>query len=345
MKMKACNRVRRVFAALILLCAGTAGMVQAEIPRASLSVGPLFSYGYADIYEYVYSLRNGDWWKLSELDWDVHNTLSAGVTADFSFGRFYFNAGGSAAFPSETGLMQDYDWLYLEVADNDHPFDTLTEFSEHEITLEKKDWFSLTAGYTFFRGKKWSLSPFGGFQHFNTEMMGHDGYLQHSSYGRWEREGYTNDNVHPYDSSREKYLEEGKVISYQLSFDSLWLGVKSDFKILPDLNLSCEVCCSPYQLTDCYDHHYSPGTDNFKLFHDIPESVFLSRAGLSATFSFGRRSSLCAGASVMNLPMALGNDYMNVAPGTYGADPVAGCLGGVAYFGWDVSLSYRIRIF
>lgn len=337
MLKRACGRVRYMIAALVLLCVAALFPLQAEAPKASLSVGPLFTWGYSDIYEYVYMPRDDKWWKLSELDWDGHNTYSVGALADFSYDRFFFNVAGSVVIPSETGLMQDYDWMYLLVSNNDHPYETLTEFSEHEITLEKRDYFSIETGYDVLKKKKISILPTVKFKYLNIEMMGHDGYLQHSHYPQIIK---ANEFLSPYNPLREKYYAEGKVIAYQLKINSFWFGIKTDFHLHPAFSLSCEVCCSPAQLMDCYDYHYSIGTDYFVLYHDVPESVFMSYAGLSFSISLGKRSSLIAGGSVTYLPMALGNDYVNNSE-----SPEGSTLGGAGYLGWDVSLSYRIRIF
>lgn len=336
MFLKGRCRIRRALAMVVLLAAGMA-CARAEV---AFRIGPKATWSYADLHEYVYINRPYN--KLSQLDWDSHNVVQFGVAADLELGRFCLETDFSRVEDADAGYMQDYDWLYLKVSDPDHPVDTLTEFSEHHLRLLEKDRFAINAGLKVVNGKKTALTIGGGFQYLYTYLEGYGGYLQHSSSNQvWNNIGYTNATVHPYDSERPKLQipESTRVISYQQKIESMWFTLRFDVMPSSWLTFGLQGGISPWQMIDCYDFHYVTNTTGV-LYNDKPQPVLMYEGSVSVAVSFFKRSSLIVSGSVQSLPYAEGNNYMN-----YGDYPTAGILGGTSYLGWDVSLSYLIRIF
>ncbi|MBQ0166479.1 MAG: omptin family outer membrane protease [Treponema sp.] len=325
---------RLVSVLILLLCA--AG-VWAE---TSFSIGPVLNWSWADIREYVITYPSFE--KLSELDWDAHNVWQYGVKTELTHNRFVFTGDIMMAAETESGLMQDYDWFYLLVNNPDHPTDMFTEFSEHEITLYQKNLINLTAGWKVVNRKNFALTLGGSFQYLKTYLKGHDGYVQHSCYDDRNDVGYTNQNVSPYDPDRTKYPVSGPAIWYQQEIESLWFDVRTDFILSSVFTLSAEAGISPWQIYDCDDYHYYMGSTQYVWYYDKPKSTLMYRGLLSVSWNFGKRSSLILSGDVQYLPYADGNSYKHTS-----ADSLYqyAQLGATDYLGWDVSLSYRIRIF
>lgn len=316
MKKKAGSCVRRAFVALILLCAGTAGMLQAETPRASLSVGPLFSYGYADIYEYVYYKRNGDWWKMSELDWDMRNTRSFGGTAQFKSDILHFDVRYEQLFFNTPGFMQDYDWL------NDDDPEHLTNYSIHDNEIVKHHDFEIEIGIPIKVSKNKIVLTIG-LQRMLTMMDGVDGWKTYES-ENWEKKAFT-----------------GNVISYRQEMQVLWTGVTADILIKPGFDWTTSIAFNPFVFSECFDDHWAKSW----FYYDTPDSGVGIKVRTGFSVNLFRHSQIALSGKLVTLPVIVGNDYISTVPGTFGTAPVDGYLGGTGYLGWDVTLSYRIRIF
>lgn len=315
---------------LLILLAGAS--LWAE---TTLSLSPVFTWSYTDIGEYVYLHPSHK--KLSQLDWDAHNIIQYGVKAEFTHNRFMASMDFAMAVQDECGLMQDYDWMFAKMTNPPHPATTLTEFSEHPVTLFEKNRFDVKAGWKIIRKPKFSLGAGVGFQYLKTYLHGHDGYLQHSNY-------YINpveSDYSPYNPDRPKRYVSGNVISYQQEIESFWLDVRADFILSPFFNITVEGGISPWQLINCDDYHFMNDI-SYVWYYDNPHSSVMFRASLSACLSFARRSSFILSGGLQSLPYSDGNSYIHSLSNM---SLLSGQLGGTSYLGWDVSLSYRIRIF
>lgn len=322
---------RRICLALaLLLCAAGAWA------ETTLSLSPVFTWSYADLREYVYLYPS--YKKLSQLDWDAHNVIQYGARTDVMHNRFLVSAEVAVVQKGESGLMQDYDWMFAKMTNPPYPESEMTEFSEHPVTILEKNMIDVRAAWKIFVKPKFSLAAGGGFQYLKTYLHGHDGYLQHSNYLAYP----TVDDYSPYDPDRPKWYVSGNVISYQQEIESLWLDVRADFKFTPSFTLTVDAGISPWQLIDCDDYHFT-SNNSYVWYYDNPQSSVMFRASLSAGFAFTRRSSLVLSAGFQSLPYADGNSYVHSS--NTELNLYTGQLGGTGYQSWDVSLSYRIRIF
>jgi len=110
-----------------------------------------FLYGTA--YEIVYT-GSGENNYLSELRWDIKPLVYFGLDLDFGpkeplkqWGLF-FGAGIKAAFPMETGVMEDRDWLPTCSVPG-----ALTHFSSHENHTKAAFLLNLDSGFSLPLGK------------------------------------------------------------------------------------------------------------------------------------------------------------------------------------------------
>lgn len=322
------SRIRRICLLLALLVAGTGLWAETVF-----SIAPVMTWSYADIREYVYIYPS--YIKLSELDWDVHNVIQYGVRSDFIRNRFYAYAEASVAVQDECGYMQDYDWMfaYSSVPNPNHyPVSQYTEFSEHPVSLLEKNSFDLHTGWEVYDSRKLTLALGGGFQFIRTTLESHDGYSQYSP---------DRNNPEPYSSSRPKNTDQfsGPGIDYRLDIESLWIDVRLSFSPSKKFDLIAEGGISPWQILRQDDIHLLRNL----WFYDNPVSSIMYRGLLSADFNVNKRGSIVLTGSVLSLPYADGNSYTHTSQTDLALS--AGQLGGTGYLGWDVSLSYRIRIF
>lgn len=318
--------MKRICLILALLAAGT--LLCAE---TVFTVAPTATLSNADIREYVYLYPS--YHKLSELDWDAHNVFQYGVKAEISYNRFLASADFAVAQQGECGLMQDYDWFFADPSTpnpSGYPVTKLTHKSEHPVTLLEKNRLDIKAGWNVYSSGKVSFALGGGFQFLRTKLEGHDGYCQYPS----------GEQVTPWSASRPKVrMPDGPGIDYQLDIESLWLDVRLAFVPARNFELIVEGGISPWQEIHQDDWHLLRGI----WFYDKPDSSIMFRASLSGTYSFTRRSSIVLSGSVESLPYSDGNAYQHTSATEI--IQYSGQLGGTGYFGWDVSLSYRIRIF
>lgn len=323
MRMKAGRVIRRMLMVSAFLLAAAA--VSGENSSITLNVGPVFSFGSTDIKEYVYAGSSQHRYKLSELDWDMHKAISAGAIFDFKCRYIDVCFQYSQLLQAGKGIMQDYDWQ--NAADTSH----LTNYSQHRNEIAEHRDFAFTAGLPFIQGR-FRLALTLGFQYLYTEMDSFDGYLLYETYN-WQ-----------------KILCSGRAISYRQKMEMFWFGVAGDFKVKPKLNISASVAVAPWISTDCYDIHWVryaaalAGNAVTYWWHDVPNDGIGFKANVSASYDFGRRSMFVITGGFISADEIKGNSYAFLHEEqefvTYPSS-----LGGTGYLGWDISFSYRIRIF
>lgn len=327
MLCKTQSRIRCALITLVLLCAGLSG-IWAE-PAPSLTVGPVLSWGYGDIYEYVFNYHGRTQTMLSRLDWDVHNAFYAGGVFEMKSNEIGFHFQYKQLLTTGPGFMDDYDWQ------NSTDPTELTNHSQHINEVQERKDFLVEASLPFLKLSKSRFSVLVGFQYLYTWMDSRDGWKTYKDDG-WQR------------------IEmSGPAISYGQKIEMLWFGATGDFFLNPNLTLTADLAFSPWLYSFCEDIHWvryygilSGHNQSTVPFHflDTPVYGWAFKAGISAAYSFGKMSQIVLSCGFMTIPEAVGNDstqYYNNTTFTI----LYGALGGTGYLGWDVSLSYRIRIF
>lgn len=302
------------------------------------TLAPTLTYGSSDIREYVYLYPS--YKKLSELDWDAHDVYQYGVRSELMHNNFYAYAEFAVAQEGYCGLMQDYDWMFADPSTpnpHNYPISKNTHFSEHPVTLIEKNRIDIHAGWDVYGNKKLSLSLGGGFQYMRTKLSAHDGYLQYPE---------DEDDIDPWNENRQKYYIFGPGIDYQLDIESLWIDVRVSYSPVSVFELVLEGGISPWQEIRQDDWHLLRDI----WFYDHPDSSIMYRALLSASYSVCRTGSFVLSGSILSLPYSDGNAYgvspiPSSTPEYADSARLGAQLGGTGYFGWDVSFSYRIRIF
>lgn len=314
--------MRKVAAMLILLFAGLSCLVFADNKPVSLTVGQTFSYGSADIKEYVFDYyppaasngMTGTREKLSELDWDMHDLHCVGGGIQFKSDLFAFGVRYQERLFNSPGFMQDSDWN----SDDRH----LTNYSRHDNKVTSHKDFSIDAGLSFVRNKKANAFLTFGLQYMFTDMDAVNGWAT------YENDGWV------------KSYFDGAVISYRQIMTLLWAGFSEDIHITPEIDWSLSFAFMPYIYAKCIDWHWQRDI----IYIDLPESGSGVKMGTSLSIDFSDQRQLVVSGSVVSVSQVVGNDYDNENHGGHFVLESL-TLGGTGYFGWDVSLSYRMRIF
>lgn len=334
----------RRFILLFLLFASMKDAIHAELMRPSLTAGPVLSWGYTDIYEYVYDFYSNltpEWQKLSELDWDVHNSLSAGGIVQFSSNYVNFNCKYQQLFYCAPGFMEDYDWI----GNPEH----LTNYSVHENDVLNYKNFLIEAGVPFIK-KKVRTSFTVGFQYLYTSMDGYNGWKTYEE-DDWEKISFSD-----YLKDYHLYVIDlnGRVISYEQGLQLFWTGISCEVQTSSKMKVTASAAFTPFLKNSCLDKHWFNNNTNVldnngktilipTFYYDTPDYGIGVKVNTSVSFDLFKRSQFVLYAGFLALPEAIGNTtcYNPVNEESSSTNS----LGGTGYVGWDVSLSYRIRIF
>ena len=182
--------------------------------KYALSIGPQFGLIYGQALEFVYpvpgEIKNE---MLSELRWDMKSIFYVGAQVDFgridilSAPGFFSSLTFKYGIPSDSGIMEDRDWMSTEN-------DRLTHFSSH--TNRTLQFFSLDAdiGVSLPVGSYFFAKPFVS--------------------GRWMRFSFTGRDGHgTYPEPIGEYTFTGDVISYKQDWLLFSPGISVGAKILP----------------------------------------------------------------------------------------------------------------
>jgi len=213
----------------------------------SFSIAPQVGFVYGQALEYVYPMPNdtkGEY--LSELQWDMKSVFYLGARADFgrvnpfSATGFYSSLSFKAGIPSDSGILENRDWMSTEN-------DGLTHFSSH--TNRTRGFFILdaVAGVSLPVKSRFLVKPFvsGRWMHFS--FTGRDGQ---GTYAR--PKGYS--TYYSIDDDPTTHKFEDDVIRYKQDWFLLSPGISAGAKISAFMfNLSFQA--SPLSYCASKDEH------------------------------------------------------------------------------------------
>ena len=245
----------------------------------SIFVTPLFSVEYGTIGEYVYKKdTDGDYKKISELDWDIKPALYFGGSIGVSWKTLTILGFARGAVPMRSGDMEDSDWKTLT--------DVKTTYSIHRNTLSSSYAFGGQISYAFHIADTFAIRPFTGVDYTHIALKARDGRA-------WE--GYdalTHTGVAWNDPAAKPYVPLG--IDYTREEVYTWLGISFDTVFNDKFTIALSFALSPYTYIQALDRHYGGyGTIPDTYFADILHGWFSTyRFGAEAVYSFNKNISL-----------------------------------------------------
>ncbi len=293
---------------------------------------------------------------LSELDWDMNPLVLYGGELELSWRegpRFFLSAG--AAFPGNTGIMTDRDWLNLQQDGTDG----LTHFSRSDADLLHAYSIRASAGWNFTFPKENGperrviFTPSLSFRYMSWEWAGNDGYLQHADDPGSPTVAGSPNTYQLWDPSVTKEYISGTAISYLQEYWlpelvlSLALPLSERFRFGPTLSVSPWVFCNGV------DRHYYPvagtdyeGSDQWKTYYDQLSGGFLFEPGIAGSLRVTDRFTVKISASQLYIGDLRGDTYIQES-GDSSVGKVtesSGGGGGAALDALTVSFSAVIRI-
>lgn len=316
-----------------------------------LSVEPIFGMKYGEVDEYVF-LKKCDYDddKLSELNWEIKPELYVGGKINGGWKKIFGEMTFTAGIPMKTGEMIDSDWLNVEKK-NAEDFQYKTNYSESDNYLKYDFLFGIKAGYEFdiFENRivKINIKPNVGFDYKKIYFNGKNGYAWYGS---------TSDNHYlPYKTATTPtYDFSGKdVIDYSRQSYITWFGFDSTFTFFEkfDANLGFQI--SPYIYAESIDIHYLNNAGKGTAYLDATTGYFKTlKWNIGASYKINSRNTINISASWFYMGLLRGDDYSqsysnykknkNFDPNKTKSTAVDG---GAAEHYFDLSLSYRFKIF
>lgn len=245
----------------------------------------------------VYQLKNGclnelvfynvddEWYKLSELNWNIKNISYFGGNVAAFTKNIRLEAGFFSGFQKESAKMYDSDWQNLP----DAP-DMKTTFSISENTLDSSFTFSTKATYSFNIIDWLYTGLFVKYTFDQIKFSARNGYGWYGS-NRYSQNG---ENV-PYDSEFAKFFGSGSLqgIDYFRVTRMLNFGFLYGINLFDRVQLNLEAGFSPFADVKSLDHHYSPSgresyyRDEIKLNYAIFELGAELKARILQNLCFG----------------------------------------------------------
>jgi outer membrane protease len=161
--------------------ASPAGFSFAGIGAPHVSLSPFMETAIGEAREYVYKKDQ----YLSELVWDMKPMISFGLTANAGWDRgLQLSAEAVAGIPSDTGEMEDSDWLNLIYGGTNWK----TTYSKHTANLKYAWQLKAEAGWEFElplriygSRERITVTPGVSFRYLTWKWHATGGYLQHTS--------------------------------------------------------------------------------------------------------------------------------------------------------------------
>ncbi len=188
----------------------------------------------------------------SRLDWQIQAPLLSLNIQKTLPNKLNLQGKADIAIPSNSGIMEDYDWLnYLYYKNTD-----LSRYSQHENHLNYYFDLSFNAGYEFTPCEKLKLIPYGSFDYNTIFFTAHDGYYQYAAADE--------NGLQIWNEDITKQSFHGDVISYSQDLYEIGLGFKTIFQ--PDSVFTLEAYGSINYITHYmgFDFHIM----RYKVFAD-----------------------------------------------------------------------------
>ncbi|MCK9170584.1 MAG: hypothetical protein M0P01_09240 [Treponema sp.] len=217
----------------------------------NLSAEPLFGVRYGTLGEYVYTPdTNGDYAKLSELDWDMKPQWYYGGKISFGWRGISISGYAEGFIPAAAGSMYDSDWMNITITSD---ADTKTNYSISENTLISSYKLGADASYTFYLDKYVSVQAIAAIDYMYTNMEARNGY-------GWYADNYTLGSSvgYSHDSDKAVYYPSGKLsgIDYTREDMFTWIGVTNIITPFRQFTGTLSFFISPYTYIQSLDHHY-----------------------------------------------------------------------------------------
>jgi hypothetical protein len=220
----------------------------------NLSAEPLFGVRYGTLGEYVYTPdTNGDYAKLSELDWDMKPLWYYGGKISFGWRGVSISGYAEGFIPAGAGSMYDSDWQNITINSD---ADTKTNYSISENTLISSYKLGADASYTFYLDKYVSVQAIAAVDYMYTNMEARNGY-------GWYADKDTLDSSvgYSYDSSNAVYYPSGNLLGIDYTREDMltWIGITSIITPVRQFTVTLSFFVSPYTYIQSTDHHYGKG--------------------------------------------------------------------------------------
>jgi len=203
--------------------------------KYSFSFGPLAGFVYGQSFEYVYPLYTPAE-ILSELTWDMKPVFYLGIQMDYGRSGFMSGAGFfaslvfKAGFPTDSGKMEDRDWLSMHNTN-------LTNYSEHTNKITQFLWLDFSAGVSIPIADIFYIKPLLTFSWMHFSFSARDGYRTYASED-WEVIRFY-----------------GEVITYRQDWLLLSPGISAGIYIGSLLHLEISFKYSPFTYCAAEDNH------------------------------------------------------------------------------------------
>ena len=226
----------------------TVALAALSVPCAAetnwhLAVEPLFGMKWGQVDEYVYErATDGDYEKLSELNWEIKNACFYGVNVSGGYKRLYGDLHCSSVLRGDSGIMADSDWMDLN--------GIKTTYSESENSITQAFTFAIDVEYHFTPTRTLMLAPTAAFEYktISFEARNGKGWYGHlaSPHVAWN-------------DASAVYYPEGSLcgIDYKRDVYQCLFGVAVAYKPVERLRLTGTITVVPYAYTLSYDTHYS----------------------------------------------------------------------------------------
>jgi len=227
---------------------------RSEAKNYAFSFDTQFGFIYGKALEYVYSLPGETASDImSELSWELKPVFYYGFQFDFGLidlmkkPGFFASVSFKAGVPSDSGFMEDRDWMSIENTD-------LTHFSKH--TNKTNEYYSLdvTAGASIPVRPYFYIKPFISGSWMRFSFAGRDGYIKYARVKSYDFFG----NPIAYYPINDNPIEEtlsGEVIRYQQDWLLIAMGFHIGTKILYPFSFELSFQISPLTYCAAIDNH------------------------------------------------------------------------------------------
>ena len=251
----------------------------------SLSGNIGFLYG--NSYEIVYKGKSSKDY-LSELQWDIKPLIYLGINLDYGLKNpmdnhgFFAGLGLKIAIPTETGIMEDRDWMpYVE----NYP-KALTHFSSHENHTKAAVLINLNTGYSI-PVRKFALKFFMNFDYMYYSFEARNGYTRYGVNSPMNPENpltWFKPEYKPFDPKDLDKFPKNPVYGLCISYSQHWIlfntGIGTEFP-LGQFTISTGFFIGPSICIAVDNHHFGN-----KIFTDIMYKGIAIKPTLSVFFTF-----------------------------------------------------------
>lgn len=245
-----------IFVFLAALCAYSAGQENPQrTPGWNFGVEGIFGARFGKEGEIVWgrNSKNGEKYKLSELEWGYAPALYAGAKIDSGYKRFELSFSSIFFLPITCGTMKDSDW------NQDNGYKTgntsiKTNYSESDNKISNGFELELSFAFKFYPTNFLTLRPKLSVSYQRMEFDAMGGTLWYGN----PKDTNSKGSYYPYNDPAHSYsqkLSYESVITYSLQNVYLWTGIQADFLPARNIVLSLTTEAAPIAYMNSYDHH------------------------------------------------------------------------------------------